>query len=103
MIFICRRDSSGVDKVNFILTFSGEQDATLVTLIKGLLIENAPRETVNGQITLHVGGLYVFESDLAIEQATVSATSPGSDSTGPTATVPQSKSAFYIIHSGKFS
>ncbi|CAC5372080.1 Neurogenic locus protein delta,Delta-like protein 1,Protein eyes shut homolog,Fibropellin-3,Delta-like protein A,Protocadherin Fat 1,Slit homolog 1 protein,Neurogenic locus Notch protein,Neurogenic locus notch homolog protein 3,Protein eyes shut,Protein jagged-1,Neurogenic locus notch homolog protein 4,Sushi, von Willebrand factor type A, EGF and pentraxin domain-containing protein 1,Fibropellin-1,Neurogenic locus notch homolog protein 2,Protein crumbs,Neurogenic locus notch homolog protein 1,Delta-like pr len=83
------RDSSGVDKVNFILTFSGEQDPTLVTLIKGLLIENAPRETVNGQITLHVGGLYVFESDLAIEQATVSATSLGPGSTGPTATVPQ--------------
>jgi hypothetical protein len=66
-----------------------------VTLIKGLLIENAPRVNVNGQITLKVGPLYVFESDLAIEQATVSMTSQGSGSTGPTGTtLPASK---YIL------
>lgn len=91
-VSFCRRDSTGTDKVNFILTFSGEQDPALVTLIKGLLIENAPRVTVNGQITLKVGPLYVFESDLAIEQATVSMTSQGSGSTGPTGTtLPASK------------
>ena len=64
----------------------------MVTLIKGLLIENAARETVDGQITLHVGGLYIFEKDLAIEQATVSVTSTGTGgATSPTTTSSGSK------------
>lgn len=59
------------EKINFVLQFKGQQDETLQEYIFGILIEIAPRTTVNGQISIVVGPLAVYEQSLAIEQATV--------------------------------
>ncbi|KAL5004512.1 hypothetical protein ScPMuIL_017968 [Solemya velum] len=70
--------SQNPERINFYLQFRGEQGAELQELIYGILIENAPRAKVNGQITIVVGNLAVFEESLVIDQQTVPAgtTSP---------------------------
>jgi hypothetical protein len=65
------RTDGAREKINFVLQFKGQQDETLQEYIFGILIEIAPRTTVNGQISIVVGPLAVYEQSLAIEQATV--------------------------------
>lgn len=65
------------DQIFFQLRFRGQQDQSLQDFIFGLLIEIAPRTTVNGQIAILVGPLALFQESLFIEQQTVSiATTP---------------------------
>lgn len=71
----------GKDKINFILQFKGAQDPTLQEFIYGILIENAPRAIVNGEISIIVGPLAVFDDSLAINQATVTYSLPPESTT----------------------
>lgn len=75
----------GKDKINFILQFKGAQDPTLQKFIYGILIENVPRAIVNGEISIIVGPLAVFDDSLAINQATVTYSLP------PESTTPSSR------------
>lgn len=75
----------GKDKINFILQFKGAQDPTLQKFIYGILIENAPRAIVNGEISIIVGPLAMFVDSLAINQATVTYSLP------PESTTPSSR------------
>lgn len=75
-IFFFFSQENGKDKINFILQFKGAQDPTLQEFIYGILIENAPRAIVNGEISIIVGPLAVFDDSLAINQATVTYSLP---------------------------
>ena len=89
------RDASGKEKINFALQFKGQQDETLQEYILGILIENAPRTTVDGQISIVVGPLAVYEQSLAIEQQTVAAVTTASPGGGGGSS-PSSKISYFI-------
>lgn len=101
MSFVSFRTDGSREKINFVLQFKGQQDETLQEYIFGILIEIAPRTTVNGQISIVVGPLAVYEQSLAIEQATVAVVTTalpiGNMGAGVTSVRPDSKSQHALL------
>ena len=71
------RNDDNKNTINFILQFRGVQDSTLQEYVYGILIENAPRTVVDGEIAIVVGPVIVYEDSLTIRNATVSSVTGG--------------------------